>query len=349
MTTPFDRAALDALVSAITAPDRTAAQAAADRWDGRAKPPGSLGRLESAVTTLAGITGQVPPRPIERPAVAVFAADHGVVARGVSAWPSEVTGLMATSMGAGGAAINAFAASVGASVTVVDVGIAGPTPPGVSDRKVRAGTADLTAGPAMSIDEAIAAIGVGVRVADALVDDGADCLVGGDMGIGNTTPSAALIAATTDTTGAAVTGPGAGLPTHLLAEKAALIDAARVRGRALRDDPVAMLAEIGGLEIAALCGLILTGAQRRVPVVIDGVIACAALCVADRCAPTVRDLVVAGHRSVEPAASIAIARLGLSPLLDLDLRLGEGTGACLAIPLLRAGIAALTDMADLPA
>jgi nicotinate-nucleotide--dimethylbenzimidazole phosphoribosyltransferase len=374
---------LDHLVALIddpaTDPLRAAAAAgAAARWEGRAKPPGALGRLEDVAVRIAAITGRCPPPVPERPAVVVFAGDHGVVADGASAWPSEVTGAMVRAMAAGGAAINAFAATVGASLTVVDVGVAsdlsdltpdafwaaGDAAGGVSrgperrlgvhhgevvvrHERVRAGTASIARGPAMTVDEARAAIEVGARTALDAIDAGTDLLVGGDMGIGNTTPSAALVTHATGRPARALVGRGAGLARDALDHKAALVQAALDRV-----DPDAgaldVLAELGGLEIAALAGLHLAAAARRVPVVVDGVIGAAALCVAESLAPGTAGHVVAGHRSVEPASGAALDHLGLVPVLDLDLRLGEGTGACLAVPIVQAACRALRDMADLP-
>ena len=350
---------LDEVRAAITHPaddpERTAAaQLAAARWDGRAKPPGALGRLEAAAVRIAAATGACPPAVPTAPAVIVFAGDHGVVADGASAWPSEVTAAMVATMAAGGAAINAFATTVGASMTLVDVGVLGGVAdlpsggPDLRHENVRPGTGSIATGPAMTRDEARAAVEVGIRVACDVIDAGADLLVGGDMGIGNTTPSAALVAWATGAPSDELVGRGAGLPEAGLDRKRALVRAALARVEGI-EDPLDVLAEIGGLEIAALAGLHLEAAARRVPTIVDGVIGAAALCVADALAPGTAAHAVGGHRSVEPASAIALAHLGLDPLLDLDLRLGEGTGACLAIPLVQAACRALRDMADLPA
>ena len=329
--------------------DADAMTAARERWSTRAKPPGSLGRLEDLAVQIAGITGTCPPPVPEHPAVVVFAGDHGVVADGASAWPSEVTALMARSMAGGGAAINAFAATIGAAVAVVDVGITGTTHlPGVVDAKVRGGTASIAHGPAMTRAEAEHALHVGADAALGEIARGADLLVGGDMGIGNTTPSAALIAHLCGAPAVDVVGPGAGLPAGAIPRKVEIVAAAVERAAGL-DDPVDVLAEIGGLELAALAGWYLAAAASGVPAVADGVIALASLCVADAIAPGTADRTIAGHRSTEPAASLALAHLGATPLLDLDLRLGEGTGACLAVPLVQSALRALRDMADLPA
>jgi nicotinate-nucleotide--dimethylbenzimidazole phosphoribosyltransferase len=331
-----------------------AARLAAERWDSRAKPPGSLGRLEAVATRIAGITGTCPPAVAVAPAVVVFAGDHGVVADGASAWPSDITGAMVRAMAAGGAAISAFAAQAGATLTLVDVGVSSDLRdlhdegrPDVLDRRVRAGTDSLATGPAMSRSDALAALAVGAAVADERMDAGADLLVGGDMGIGNTTSSVALVAALTGRDPDPLVGPGAGMPADGLDHKRALVRAGveRAAGAA---DPIEVLAEVGGLEIAALAGFHLAAAGRHVPAVVDGVIGGAALCVAEAIAPGTAAHAIGGHRSPEPAATAALEHLGLEPLLTLDLRLGEGTGACLAIPLVQAACRALRDLADLP-
>ena len=330
--------------------DHGAMDAARRRWATRAEPPGALGRLEELAIHLAGVTGTCPPPVVERPAVVVFAADHGVVADGASAWPAEVTAAMVATMAAGGAAISTFARVVGARVTVVDVGVATPTAhlDGVFQRRVRPGTASIARDPAMTVSETRQAVAVGAEMARDEMAAGADCLVGGEMGIGNTTPAAALIAAVTGADPAAVVGPGAGLPTERLAAKRQLVERALARLDA-PVDPLRLLAEAGGLEIAALVGFYVEAAASRTPFVVDGVIAAAALCVADLLAPGTAVRAVAGHRSAEPGATVALDHLGLDPLLDLDMRLGEGTGACLAVPLLQAACRALAEMADLPA
>jgi nicotinate-nucleotide--dimethylbenzimidazole phosphoribosyltransferase len=335
-----------AAADAIRPLDVAAKLAAAARDEQLTKPRGSLGRLESLAAQLAGLVGAAPPPVPAAPAVAVFAGDHGVARSGVTPWPQDITAQMVVNFARGGAAINAVARQVGASVTVVDVGVATPVPEiaGIVHRRVRAGTDDLAEGPAMTVLDAFAALDVGTAIATELVDGGADLLVTGDMGIGNTTPSAALIAAFTGASAHETTGRGTGIDDEMLAHKTAIVAAAVARTDAYLD-PISILAEVGGLEIAALAGFILAGAARRVPVVVDGVIACAALLVADALAPAVRDLVIAGHRSVEPGASAALRHLGLVPLLDLDLRLGEGTGACLAVPIVQTAARVAAEMA----
>ncbi len=319
------------------------------------KPAGALGQLESIGAQLAAIAGVAPPPVPEPVAVGVFAGDHGVLAEGVSPWPQEVTAQMIANVAAGGAAVSVLARQVGASVTVVAVGVATPWPEGagVLDRNVRPGTDNLATGPAMSPDDVRAALDVGAALAAELVADGARALATGDMGIGNTTPSAALVSLFTGRPAASVTGRGTGIDDPTLATKVAVIDRAVERARARAGDARAAepvdgllaLAEVGGLEHAAIAGFILGGAAARVPVVIDGVIATSALLAAHALVPGVLPYVIAGHRSVEPGSTAVLDHLGLRPLVDLDLRLGEGTGAVLAIPIVQAAARILGEMA----
>lgn len=333
--------------------DAAAAVRAQAHQDQLTKPPGSLGRLEAAGAQLAAIARSSPP-PVPDPAVvAVFAGDHGVLAQGVSPWPAEVTAQMVANFCAGGAAVNVLAAHVGADVVVVDVGVAADVAdaPGLLRRKVRRGTADLSTVAAMSVDDARRALEVGATVATDAVATGARCLLTGDMGIGNTTPSAALIAAVTGQPARAVTGRGTGIDDDRWEAKVAVVERALARhtadpgGSGDPGDPLTVLASLGGLEIAALVGYLVTGSALCVPLVIDGVIAASAAVVATALVPDVGGYLVAGHRSTEPGASIALDHLGLEPLLDLGLRLGEGTGACLALPILQAAAKVLRDMA----
>jgi nicotinate-nucleotide--dimethylbenzimidazole phosphoribosyltransferase len=346
MATMSTRSLFATALDTIEPLDGEAMQAARERHDRLTKPPGSLGALEELGAQLAGIAGACPPPVPASPAVAVFAAAHGVVGSGVTPWPQEVTAQMVANFAAGGAAINAVARQVGAAVCVVDVGVAADLSAiaGIEHRKVRPGTADLAVGPAMSLDDVRAALDAGAEVAGALIGAGHDLLATGDMGIGNTTASAALIAAFTGQEAAKVTGRGTGIDDAMLAHKAAVVAAAAARAARL-SDPLAIVAEVGGLEIAALAGFIVAGAAARVPVVVDGVIALAALLAADALAPGVNARCVAGHRSTEPGASASLAHLALEPVLDLRMRLGEGTGACLAIPIVQAAARVLNDMA----
>ena len=338
--------AFDEAVAGVTPTDGAAADAAAARHDRLTKPAGSLGRLEAAGIRLCAIARTCPP-PVPAPAtVAVFAGDHGVVDQGVSPWPREVTAQMVGNFVAGGAAVNVLARHVGAEVVVVDVGVASdPEPsPGLVSAKVRRGTSDLAAGAAMTSGETTAALDVGTAVANDLVARGARCLLTGDMGIGNTTPAAALIAALTGRRAAEVTGRGTGIDDERWSHKVSVVERALARTIAA-DDPRAVLASLGGLEIAALTGYIVAGAAAGLPVVLDGVIACAAALVAVRLSPDSTGYLFAGHRSAEPGATVALEAMGLAPLLDLELRLGEGTGACLALPVLQATAKVLAEMA----
>jgi nicotinate-nucleotide--dimethylbenzimidazole phosphoribosyltransferase len=342
--------AFAAAATAVGELDADAGRAASEHHDRLTKPRGSLGRVEGLGIRLAGIAGASPP-PFPAPAaVAVFAGDHGVLAEGVTPWPQDVTAQMVQNFLAGGAAINVLARQTDARVVVVDAGVATELEPapGLERRKVRAGTGNLAREPAMTVDEARQALDVGAEIAARLVADGAACLVTGDMGIGNTTPSAALVAAFTGSAPADVTGRGTGIDDPTLARKIAAVEAGLAR-TAHRDDPVAVLASVGGLEIAALTGFIVGGAAARVPVVVDGVIAGAALLTAAQLVPAAVQFCFAGHRSTEPAARVVLDALGLAPILDLDLRLGEGTGACLALPVLEAAARILGEMATFDA
>ena len=337
---------LETTVAAIRPADETAMAAARDHQSRLIKPAGSLGVLEELSVRLAGLAGVCPP-PLPEPAtVAVFAGDHGVHARGVTPWPQEVTAQMVANFVAGGAVVNAFARQNGADVMVVDVGVAIPLfgGPNLLDANVRRGTADLTAGPAMTRDQARAAVEVGISVAGALADAGARCLLTGDMGIANTTPAAALIAAFTGAGPAEVTGRGTGVDDDTYARKIAVVAEGLDRNRPDPADPLGTLAAVGGLEHAALAGLILGAAARRVPVVLDGVIAASAALAAAAFAPDAVAAMVAGHRSPEPGAAVALAHLGLTPLLDLGMRLGEGTGAVLALPIVTGAVRVLHDV-----
>ena len=344
VTSPFSDAC-----EAVQPPDDAAAAEAREHHGRLTKPAGSLGLLEDIGVRLAAMARTSPP-PIPEPAtVAVFAGDHGVTASGVTPWPSEVTRQMVANFCAGGAAISVLARQVGAEVVVVDVGVATDLDPAPNllRRKVRHGTADLAHGPAMTRDEASAALDVGAEVARELVASGARCLITGDMGIGNTTPSAALIAHFIGRPAADVVGRGTGIDDAMLSHKTDVVGHGleRLVGEVAPDDSLGALAALGGLEIAALAGFIVGGAAAGVPVLIDGVIATAALLVATALCPDARGYAIAGHLSAEPGARVALEYLGLEPLLQLDLRLGEGTGACLALPLVQSAARVLAEMA----
>jgi nicotinate-nucleotide--dimethylbenzimidazole phosphoribosyltransferase len=323
--------------------DDGAMAAARQRLDGLTKPLGSLGRLEELAITLAGITGR-PDAPVARRHVVVAAADHGVARRGVSAYPSEVTAQMVANFVAGGAAVNVLAEAVGASVTVVDVGVAAPIRDTGRDQprggrlvsaRIRNGTADMTSGPAMSRAEALRAMEVGIGLVDDLrTHGGVDVLAIGDMGIGNTTAASAVTAALTGEPVSRVTGRGTGVDDEALARKVDAIERALTVNRPDPGDPVGVVAAVGGLEIAALTGTLLGAAAHRVPVILDGFITGAAALIGAGLQPALAPRLIASHRSPEPGHDIVLARLGLRPYLDLDLRLGEGSGAVLVIGLL---------------
>ncbi|WP_326824588.1 nicotinate-nucleotide--dimethylbenzimidazole phosphoribosyltransferase [Streptosporangium sp. NBC_01756] len=357
---------LEQTVAAIRPADPVALAAARAHQDSLTKPRGALGVLEEVAVRLAGAAAVSPP-PLPVPAaLAIFAADHGVHAQGVSPWPQEVTVQMVANFLAGGAVANAIAAQIGASVTVVDVGVAADLPPapGLTVSKVAYGTADLSCGPAMTARQVVAALETGIEVARRLVDQGARCLVTGDMGIANTTASAALICAFTGLDAAGVTGRGTGIDDETLSRKIEVVRRAlRVNGldggvengsetperaRAATGGAVPALetlAAVGGLEHAAIAGFILGGAALRVPVILDGVIAGSAALAAAALAPGVVDHCVAGHRSAEPGHGAALDHLGLRPLVDLELRLGEGSGGLLAHPLVCAAVRVMHEVA----
>jgi nicotinate-nucleotide--dimethylbenzimidazole phosphoribosyltransferase len=338
---------LDETITAIRPLDAEALAAARARQDNLTKPRGSLGVLEDVSVQLAGLAGECPPPMPEPAAVAVFAADHGVHAQGVTPWPQEVTGQMVANFLAGGAVINAVAKQTGADVIVVDVGVNAELDavPGLLPRKVRPGTRDMTLEPAMSRAEAVAAVEVGIELARELVAAGNRCLLTGDMGIANTTASAALIAVFTGAAPADVTGRGTGIDDAMLAHKVSVIETALERHRPDPADPVGALAAVGGLEHAALAGFLLGAAAVRTPVILDGVIAGAAALVAAALAPDSTAAMIAGHRSAEPGAARALAHLGLRPLVDLDLRLGEGSGAALSLGLVQSAARVLREVA----
>ncbi|GIH94081.1 nicotinate-nucleotide--dimethylbenzimidazole phosphoribosyltransferase [Planobispora siamensis] len=381
---------LERTIAEIRPRDPGAVAEARAHQDRLTKPRGALGVLEEVAVRLAGAAG-VSPAPVPAPAaLAIFAADHGVHAQGVSPWPQEVTQQMVGNFLAGGAVANAFATQIGATVTVVDVGVAAdlPAAPGLTIRKVAHGTADLSLGPAMTVEQAVAALEAGIEVARELVERGARCLITGDMGIANTTASAALICAFTGQDAAGATGRGTGVDDDTLARKVEVVRRAlRVNGleggpavpAAGADGPdregvvaapaadgpdggseavaapgtggpeaspaLRALAAVGGLEHAAIAGFILGGAALRVPVILDGVISGSAALAAAALAPDVVDHCVAGHRSAEPGHALALAHLGLRPLVELELRLGEGTGGLLAHPLVCAAVRVMHEVA----
>ncbi|MFJ5140168.1 nicotinate-nucleotide--dimethylbenzimidazole phosphoribosyltransferase [Streptomyces sp. NPDC088707] len=326
------------------------AKALGEAWERQkrmTKPAGALGMLEIIAAQLSGLSRVCPPPIPEPAAVAIFAGDHGVHAQGVTPWPQEVTGQMVANFLGGGAVCNAFANQVGAEVCVIDVGVASelPATPGLLPRKVRPGTADFTAGPAMTRDEVLAAIEVGIETARDLVAAGNKALLTGEMGIANTTASAALISVYTGVDPTEVTGRGTGINDETHARKVDVVRRSLDLHKPDPADPIGVLSAVGGLEHAALVGLILGAASLRTPVILDGVSTGAAALVARAIAPESLAACIAGHRSAEPGHVAALNKLGLRPLVDLDLRLGEGTGALLALPLVQSAARAMHEVA----
>lgn len=336
---------IHALVASIIPPDAAAMDAARARQQTLTKPPGSLGRLEDLAAQIAGITRSGAPS-VARKAVIVLAGDHGVTAEGVSAYPSEVTPQMALNFLQGGAAINALARAVGARVVVVDVGVAVALEhAGLVQKKVAPGTANMALGPAMTPAQTHAAIVAGAEVLDEQAAVGLDIVATGEMGIGNTTAASALTAVLTGQAVATVTGRGTGIDDTQLAHKVAVIERALHVNAPDPADPLDTLAKVGGLEIAGLVGVVLAAASRHIPIVIDGFIASAAAMVAVKLCPAMQGYLVAGHLSVERGHQVILQELRLTPLLDLGLRLGEGTGAALAMGVVDAAVRAHNEMA----
>ncbi|MYR93529.1 MULTISPECIES: nicotinate-nucleotide--dimethylbenzimidazole phosphoribosyltransferase [unclassified Streptomyces] len=342
---------LQETISAIRPLDAKALGEAWERQKRMTKPAGALGMLEIISAQLSGLSRMCPPPVPEPAAVAIFAGDHGVHAQGVTAWPQEVTAQMVANFLGGGAVCNAFAAQVGAEVCVVDVGVATdlPATPGLLPRKVRKGTSDFTTGPALTRDEVLAAIEVGIETARDLVAAGNKALLTGEMGIANTTASAALISVYTGADAAEVTGRGTGINDEMHARKVDVVRRALDLHQPDAADPIGVLAAVGGLEHAAMAGFLLGGASLRTPVILDGVSAGAAALVARAIAPEALAACIAGHRSAEPGHVAALNKLGLRPLVDLDLRLGEGTGALLALPIVQSAARAMHEVATFDA
>ena len=334
----------------VPPPDAGAAAAARARQDTLTKPRGALGRLEDLSVWVSSCQGRCPPRQFERARVVVFAGDHGVARSGVSAYPPEVTAQMVANIDGGGAAINALAGIAGATVRVADLAVdaslgSGTLSPQIGVHKVRRGSGDIAVEDALTDDETARAIAAGQRIADEEVDAGADLLIAGDIGIGNTTPAAVLVAAMTNAEPVAVVGYGTGIDDAGWARKTAAVRDALFRTRSVLPDPVGLLRCGGGADLAAMAGFCAQAAVRRTPLILDGMAVTAAALVAERLAPGARQWWQAGHRSTEPGHALALSELGLDPIVDLRMGLGEGTGAAMALPLLRAAVAALSSMA----
>ena len=326
--------------------DQSAVEAATARQAILTKPAGALGKLEPLSIRLAGMTGKPTPF-FPNKGVIVMAGDHGVTAEGVSAFPSAVTPQMVLNFLMGGAAVNVLARQAGATVTVVDMGVNFDFDdhPQLVKAKVARGTDNMAVGPAMSRAQAIQAVQVGIDVVSAEIDNGINLIAIGEMGIGNTTPASAITAVYTGLPVADLTGRGTGIDDAGLANKIAVIERAIATNQPDVNDPIDVLSKVGGYEIAGLAGVVLGAAARRVPVITDGFIASSAALIAAEIDPAAKNYLLASHNSVEIGHQAILARLGLDPLLDLGLRLGEGTGAVLTFHLVEAAVRTLAEMA----
>ncbi|HLB27954.1 MAG TPA: nicotinate-nucleotide--dimethylbenzimidazole phosphoribosyltransferase [Dehalococcoidales bacterium] len=326
--------------------DKKSMEEARARQDTLTKPQGSLGRLEELSIQMAGIQRKPIPQ-IRHKAVITMAGDHGVVSEGVGNWPQDVTAQMVANFLHGGAGINVIAKQVGARVVVVDMGVVGKLKanPKLLDRKVAPGTQNIAAGPAMTREQATKAIETGIEIVTAEIARGLDIVGTGDMGIGNTTPSAAICAVITGKTTAEVTGRGTGIDDKQLAHKVEVVNKALKVNRPDAKQPLDVLAKVGGFEIGGLAGVMLGAAANHIPVVIDGFISGAAALIAVSLAPQLKDYLIAAHVSAEAGHRLMLKHLGLKPLLDLEMRLGEGTGAALGIFLSETAAHVLAEMA----
>ncbi|MEV0948332.1 nicotinate-nucleotide--dimethylbenzimidazole phosphoribosyltransferase [Rhodococcus sp. NPDC049939] len=333
------------LFEPVTPPDETVRAQAEARQLQLTKPAGSLGRLETLACWAAACQGVCPPTPFGRVRVVVFAGDHGIARKGVSAYPPEVTAQMVANFVNGGAAVNALANRVGASVRVVDISVDGDTDPSLSTFKIRRSSGSIDREDALTHEETLRAIDAGRAIADAEIDSGADLLIAGEMGIGNTTPATVLIATLTDTEPVAAVGRGTGVDDAGWIRKTAAIRDAMRRARPVVRDVVALLRTSGGADLAAMAGFLAQASARRTPVILDGITVTSAAMAAEELARGARAWWLAGHCSTEPAHKIALKHLDLDPLLDLDMRLGEGSGALTALPILQGAVAALAEMA----
>jgi nicotinate-nucleotide--dimethylbenzimidazole phosphoribosyltransferase len=338
---------LDTTCAAIVDTDGEAAQAAQRLLDGKTKPRRSLGRMEDLACQVAAITRCSRP-PLPSKAIVVMAGDHGVAQEGVSAYPPEVTWQMLLNFARGGAAINVLARQAGARLVVVDMGVRGPAEeiPGVLGRRVRPGTDNFTQGPAMTVADALLALEHGIAIVHELADSGVGLVGIGEMGIGNTTAATALLAAFSGASLHVITGRGTGIDDATWARKVAVVEKALSVNPPPGKSALEILAALGGFEIAGLAGVVLGAASRRIPVVLDGFIASTAGLCAAKIAPKTAGYVIASHRSVEVGHRLVLSYLGCDPLLDLGMRLGEGTGAALAMPFVESALRILHEMAS---
>ncbi len=337
---------LEQIVNSIKPLDQKAMAAARQRQDTLTKPHGSLGRLEELSIHIAGIKADPMPH-LEHKAIITMAADHGVVAEGVALYPQEVTRQMVLNFLNGGAGINVLARHIGARVLVVDMGVTGGFPPtaGLICKMINFGTQNMAQGPAMTRQQAMDALEAGIELVESGTGKGLDIVGTGDMGIGNTTASSAIFAAVSGHPVGKITGRGTGIDDKQLARKISVIEKALTVNQPDSRDAIDILSKVGGFEIGGLAGVILAGAARRIPVVIDGFISGAAALIATSLCPQAKDYLIAAHRSAEAGHALLLDFLGLKPLLDLNMRLGEGTGAALGISLVEASAKILTQMA----
>jgi len=335
---------LASVIEKIEPVDQDLMEEAQKRLDFLTKPQGSLGRLEELAKKLVGITREKDPE-VDKKVVIVMAGDHGIVAEGVSAYPQEVTPQMVYNFIRGGAAINVLAKHVGADVVVVDMGVATDLEDdtGVVSKKIGYGTKNFAKGPAMTREEAVQAIQAGIEVVESI--ENLNILATGEMGIGNTTPSSAIIATFSGCNVEEVTGRGTGVDDEGLKKKVAAIEKGLAINKPDPADALDVLSKVGGFEIAGLAGCVLAAAANKIPVVIDGFISTAGALIATELAPTAKEYIIASHMSQEIGHRLMLERMGLTPLLDLGFRLGEGTGAALAMGLVEAGIKILKEMA----
>lgn len=337
--------------AAVRPPDPDAVAAARDRLAGLATPAGALGRLGELGVWLAGCQGTVPPAPLDDVRLVIFAGDHGVAAHGVSAYPPAITAAMVRTFVAGRAGVNALAAAHGVHVRVLDLGVdwdvaeLGDVPADVTAHKVRRGSGAIHLEDALSAEELTAALDAGRRVALDEIAAGAQLLLSGDMGIGNTTPAAAMVAAALGLPAAEVTGRGTGVDDATLDHKTTVVQAALDRAGDRLDDPLQTLQAVSSADLAATVGYLVQAAETGTPVLLDGLMSVACALTAERLAPGAAAWFAAGHRSTEPAQALALEKLGLEPALDLGMRLGEGSGAVAAVPVLRSAVAVLRDVA----
>lgn len=337
---------IDETIKAIKELDKSFFEKAQERLDSLTKPRGSLGRLEELAAQVVAIREDIAPT-LDNKVIFTFAGDHGVTEEGVSAFPKEVTPQMVFNFLHGGAGINVLARQAGAEVAVVDIGIdfAFEEADGLIQRKVIKGTKNMAKGPAMTREEAEKCIEVGITLANEFADKGYNLFGTGEMGIGNTTPSSAIIAALTGKSAKEVTGRGTGINDEALENKARVIKKAIALNKPDPKDPIDVLAKVGGAEIAGIAGLCLGAAERRIPVLVDGFISTAGALIAYEIEPKVKEYMISAHKSVEAGQKVMLERMGLRPILDLDFRLGEGTGAAMGMSIVESAIRIYNEMA----